>query len=271
MRASPEALSAIAAAFAERSAIILFNECGMRNTEEAKLFMWTKARQILVATGVPAHPPHALSWTPNRIPAAVAAYAATGVSSVYKVLEDDHKNDNEHPPLPPPAAPLAVAALPREANTPPVPAQAPAVELAEAGADGPARDGPVAVAPGEAAPSINPGSNTSPRCVHGAAGTGPPRSGGGKAQLTKDLAAAEEASRPLGTTFPLAIGDTCDRGLSAPSGRASTPLLRNQSSSESDEDTYFQFVQVACVCVQRVREFAAARGKLFLFCIHWAG
>eukprot|EP00170_Pyropia_yezoensis_P008155 contig_33964_g8182 len=173
VRASTQALNAIAAASAERSAIILLNQPGMRDTAEAKLFTRTKARQMRVAEGVSVGPPHAASWILDRRPAVVAAYAATVVPSVYEVLDDDDQNDFQRPPPPPPAAPLAVATHPREADTSLVTAEAPSVEQGNAVASVPAQDRPVAVAAADAAPRVNARDETSPRSVPVVAGTSP--------------------------------------------------------------------------------------------------
>lgn len=264
VRASTEALNAIATASAERSAIILFNQPGMRDTEEAKLFMRTKARQMLVAAGVPVGPPHALSWTPDRLPAAVPAYAATGVASVYGVCDDDD-NDTERPPPPPPAAPLAVA-------PPRIPTNEPAAEKA-ALADASALEGPVAASPDRAAARVRARDGPSPRSVRGKDGPSAPLSRAVRAQLTKAMAAAAQARTSLGTTLPLADGDSCDNGLSSPSGPARTPRLSDQSSSESDVAESLEFVYVVCACVcvcgrRQQRFFFSApvgQGEVFFF------
>eukprot|EP00170_Pyropia_yezoensis_P004385 contig_17940_g4398 len=70
VRASKSATNAVAAASAEGSAIKRFNEPGMRDTEEVKLFMRKKTRQMLKAAGVPVGPSHAKSGTPAELPAA---------------------------------------------------------------------------------------------------------------------------------------------------------------------------------------------------------
>lgn len=113
VRASKSATNAVAAASAEGSAINLFNQPGMRDTEEAKLFMRKKTRQMLKSAGVPVGPSHAKSRTPAELPAAVPGYKATSAAAVYAMItEEVAETQTERPQPPPAAAPLGLAPSP---------------------------------------------------------------------------------------------------------------------------------------------------------------
>eukprot|EP00170_Pyropia_yezoensis_P004527 contig_18477_g4540 len=88
VRASTEALQAVASTAAERSANILFYQANMRDTEEAKLFMRTKARKMLKAASIPLGSEPAKFWTPPSVSPVAAMDAATG-PAVHEIADEE--------------------------------------------------------------------------------------------------------------------------------------------------------------------------------------
>lgn len=194
----------------------------MCDTEETKLFMRTKARQMLKAANIPLGPEPAKSWTPSTMSPAAAMDAATGPAEYEIADEEDDHDDSVRPPPPPPAAPVHMVPFP-------APAAGPLVECVEAAVIPPVQPPtrPEAATPAQVPAAADGAPSPRPR-------TGVPRVlsllRAAKAQVTKAAAVAKLKNKSLGTTLPLNESDLSSQ-LNSPSGRARTPRLSDQSSS----------------------------------------
>lgn len=270
LRSSTEALNAIAQASAERSAIILFNLPSMRDSDEAKLFMRAKARELLVKAGVAVAQDPAVTKKPTVTPqmavieiddgvlpaAPLAAIAAAAEDADFsgtsptdqaapRVTEPaEHKDLGAVPAsLTDKAAPLATEAAEDE-DLSVVPASPTGKETLAGGPDEVGTDAHIGRARTVRRPprlediTLYCGEDL-PIRRRGRRGAGPTsaarKAQAAKAHMTKAAAVAAALEQPLATTLPLdAVGSS---STDTTTGLSSPPQLTHLSSELSSSDS----------------------------------